>query len=251
MQTRLTTLAGAVAVIALGAGAAPIDREALVARHRVVRTDAQTRNPLQVGNGEFAFGADVTGLQTFHGNTFAQWGWHTLPLPAGLRVEDFKLKPYDTYGRPVGYATDAAGQEALYDWLRQNPHRLNLGRLALAVRKHDGTALKPADLADIRQELDPWRGLLTSRYTLEGRPVVVTTCADPARDAVAVRIESPLAAEGRLAVALAFPYGNPTNIDGANWSQPGAHTTRLTTPGAGRADFGRRLDADRYGVALA
>jgi hypothetical protein len=43
----------------------PIDRQALVTRHNPVLTAIDPLSPLTVGNGEFAFGADVTGLQTF------------------------------------------------------------------------------------------------------------------------------------------------------------------------------------------
>jgi hypothetical protein len=43
----------------------PIDRHAMVTRHNVVLTAADVQSPLSVGNGEFAFTADATGLQTF------------------------------------------------------------------------------------------------------------------------------------------------------------------------------------------
>ena len=42
-----------------------IDREALVRRHMPVVTHLDVEAPLTVGNGEFAFTADATGLQTF------------------------------------------------------------------------------------------------------------------------------------------------------------------------------------------
>src|SRR5690349_15787118 len=42
-----------------------IDRAALVARHRITLTQPDAMSPLSVGNGEFAFTADITGLQTF------------------------------------------------------------------------------------------------------------------------------------------------------------------------------------------
>lgn len=100
-----------------------IDRHALVTRHNVVLTNADERLELQVGNGELAFGVDITGLQTFYGNTMSHWGWHTFPLPPQQWPEDFKLAEWDTYGRSVGYATSAKGQEKLYQWLRENPHR--------------------------------------------------------------------------------------------------------------------------------
>ena len=42
-----------------------IDRYVLVARHNVVLDSVNIISPLSVGNGEFAFTVDVTGLQTF------------------------------------------------------------------------------------------------------------------------------------------------------------------------------------------
>ena len=45
--------------------AEPIDRPALVARHTVHVHSLDPQNPLTVGNGDFAFTADVTGLQSF------------------------------------------------------------------------------------------------------------------------------------------------------------------------------------------
>ena len=73
-----------------------IDRRALVRRHNPVLRRVDSRAPLQVGNGEFAFAADVTGLQTFPGGyevplgTMAQWGWHTSPRPPGLDPAAFR-----------------------------------------------------------------------------------------------------------------------------------------------------------------
>ena len=46
-------------------GQAKIDRKAVVDRHRIVTTKTNPRSPAQVGNGEFAFSVDITGLQTF------------------------------------------------------------------------------------------------------------------------------------------------------------------------------------------
>jgi hypothetical protein len=44
---------------------ARIDRHALVARHNPELRAFDPWNPLSVGNGDFAFTADATGLQTF------------------------------------------------------------------------------------------------------------------------------------------------------------------------------------------
>jgi len=73
--------------IAVADHSGPIDRQALVTRHTIERdcVDDNPRSVLQVGNGEFAFNADVTGLQTFHGQTLSNWGWHEDPLPKGMK----------------------------------------------------------------------------------------------------------------------------------------------------------------------
>lgn len=227
------------------AHAAPIDRHALVTRHNVTLTNADERTTLQVGNGEFAFGVDVTGLQSCYGNTLSHWGWHSFPLPAGQKVEDFQLKDYDTHGRLVGYATSSKGQEKLYAWLRENPHCFNLGRLRLLL---DGQPITTKTISKIQQDLDLWRGVITSRYELGGQAVRVETACHPALDAVAVKIESPLLAAGRLTVELAFPYGSPGK-DGADWNKPEAHVT-TPLPGQQRAAFSRQLDADKYFASL-
>jgi hypothetical protein len=59
----------------------PIDRHALVSRHNISWNDIKGQIPL--GNGEFCFNVDATGLQTFGGNTMSHWGWHSFPFPEG------------------------------------------------------------------------------------------------------------------------------------------------------------------------
>jgi len=44
-------------------------------------------------------------------------------MPAGVSNTELRLENFDTYGRPVGYATNSKGQEPLFNWLRENPHR--------------------------------------------------------------------------------------------------------------------------------
>ena len=86
--------------------AAPIDRQALVTRHHVHATRYDPASPLSVGNGEFAFTVDLTGLQSFPGETaahwplmtMAQWGWHSFPNPHGYTTADV-LSPVDVAGR--------------------------------------------------------------------------------------------------------------------------------------------------------
>src|SRR5512147_2043118 len=81
-----------------------IDRHALVTRHNVVLTNADPFATLQVGNGEFAFAVDITGLQTFPEDyregiqlgTQSQWGWASADNPEHFTVEDV-LSPYDAH----------------------------------------------------------------------------------------------------------------------------------------------------------
>src|SRR5437867_6106839 len=119
--------------------AQPIDLEALVKRHNPTATKLDPLSPFSVGNGEFAFTADITGLQTFPEaykdgiplHTESQWGWHSFPNEKGYKLED-AFKNYDTHGRAVPYAASQDGPAATY--LRGNPHRLDLARIGLILK---------------------------------------------------------------------------------------------------------------------
>jgi hypothetical protein len=235
----------------------PIDRQALVTRHNVTLDKPDPLTPLTVGNGGFAFTADITGVQTFpqfheQGMSLAtqsQWGWHSLPNPQGYKLAD-ALNEYSVAGRKVPYASGpgpSGGYSAAANWLRANPHRLHLGQIGLRITKSDGSMADIQDLTSTHQTLDLWTGLLTSRFEVEGRPVRVLTVCHPKRDVIAVRVESPLLAQGRLAISLKFPYGSAEWGKAADWGHPDRHTTRHRIEGR-QADLTRVLDADRYYV---
>lgn len=228
----------------------PINRRARVRRHNPVLRAINPRSPLSVGNGELAFTADATGLQsiaplyerTVPLCTQSQWGWHSFPIPDGLAPDQLKLEPFDTYGRAVGYKTSAKGQERLFNWLRENPHRLNLARIGLEL---DLRPLDTSDLGGIEQELDLWTGLLKSRFDLRGTSVSVITCCHPGRDALAVSVESALVDQGRLRIAVEFPYGSP-GMSASDWTSPAKHSTRIVANGPAAISLERRLDNERY-----
>ncbi len=154
----------------------PIDRHALVSRHNPHVTKFDAFSALSVGNGEFAFTADATGLQTFSElyekefpiGTTSQWAWHSAPLPADVKIENFRYENWDTYGRAVPYPTSSKDQEPLYNWLRANPHRFHLGRIGMELTRADGTKAGPTDIENINQNLDLWRGELNSRFRFAG-----------------------------------------------------------------------------------
>lgn len=88
------------------ASATRVDRRALVGRHDVVRTASDPDLPVQVGNGRLAFGADVTGLQTFLPfATMSDWGWHEDALPPGQTPADYVGQQWDFHGRTVYFWT--------------------------------------------------------------------------------------------------------------------------------------------------
>lgn len=221
-----------------------IDRRAVVSRHNPTLTAIDPRSPLSVGNGEFAFTADVTGLQTFPKLydehmplcTLSQWGWHTIPNPSGQTFADFRLTDYDTFGRKVGYPTSSTGQKELFDWLRENPHRLHLGKIGFLIED-------PAEIGNIKQTLDLWTGILHSEFRYRGRDIVVETCCHPTFDAVAVTVRGP------LAVAFEFPYGSG-GMNAADWTHPDWHRTTETASGPQRIAIARQLDRDHYDVAI-
>lgn len=226
-----------------------IDRRALVTRNNVVLTKADPRCLLQVGNGEFAVGVDVTGLQTFYGNTLSQWGWHSEPLPTGECLEDYTWREWEHAGRTVLYNDGGnPSQKVLTKWLYRNPSRLPLGRLAMRLIKADGSEATMQDLQDVHQEQDLWRGIITSRFTFDGQGVRVETAGDPRQDAMAVRIESTLIKSGRLSVTLDFPYADQNGV--GDWSRPEAHQTVMTQQGKNRANFARMVDSTIYSAAL-
>lgn len=230
-----------------------LDRHALVTRHNVRRTSFSTRSPLQVGNGNFAFGADITGLQTFASfNTLSQWGWHSDPLPPGPGPAEFQGQIWDTHGHGVRYPIPNPEQPALSAWLYGNPHRINLGQIGLRLRRADGWDAEASDLTDCLQLLDLWTGTLDSRFHLEGQPVHVQTCCHPDHDAVAVRIHSPLIASGRLSVFLKFPRDDGREFAdtvGA-WDGDDQHQTHLLKHLPQRADILHRQDANQHYAAL-
>ena len=139
---------------------APIDREALVARNNPQVSSFDSLASLSVGNGEFAFTVDATGLQTFPVaykkgvplGTQSQWGWHSFGNPDHYKPEEY-LKEYD-FGRghkelyACQFKEDGRQKEAS-NWFRVNPHRLHLGIVGLEL----GDSVKISDITDIAQTL--------------------------------------------------------------------------------------------------
>ena len=96
-----------------------INRYDLVTRHNIENSVTDSLNSLSVGNGEFAFTVDLTGLQTFpefYSNgislgTMSNWGWHTAENPEDFGLQDV-YRSYDVHGSSVDYPWQSgAGDE--------------------------------------------------------------------------------------------------------------------------------------------
>jgi hypothetical protein len=196
-------------------GETKIDRHALVERHSPTITVIDSTAPFMVGNGEIAFTADITGLQTFREQysprvplmTQAQWAWHSFPNPKHYQLKD-ALTAVDVRGKTQLYPWLKDWSEAknpAIAWLRENPHRFSLGRVSLYLQKPNNADPVFSDLQHTKQKLDLWNGALHSQFEFDGVPVEVETRVHPDLDMLIVTLRSALLREQRLGVDLAFP----------------------------------------------
>ena len=159
-----------------------IDREAVVARHALrlesgghVDPTASAWDALTVGNGEFAFSVDLTGLQSLNnsfpgGNTYplytmSNWGWHT-PDPSlmgrgvaspfflsdgSLNYTNMEVPILSADGRtgkgnrtvPYQFDCSTYNAQTTCDFLMHFPARLNLGQLAFVLPGRSPSASPP------------------------------------------------------------------------------------------------------------
>ena len=250
-----------------------INRQAVVKRHTVVLNKADTLASLSVGNGKFCFTADVTGLQTFPDDyakgiplgTQSEWGWHSFPNTVTPERDDDKsikgsykieeaLKDYDAHGRKVPYAVKSPNSERnklAINYLRQNPHRLQLGNLGFDLSKKDGSPVKLEDIKDIHQKLDMWTGELKSHFTIENEAVEVSTFCHQEQDIVSVKVKSKLLKTGQIKIRLRFPY--PTNQfldEGNNWGDEEKHQSSILKSINNHVLIEHQLDTTSYTIML-
>ncbi len=238
-----------------------IDRFALVSRHNISNTIIDSLNSLSVGNGQFAFTVDVTGLQTFPEfyskgislGTMSNWGWHTEGNPENYNLSDV-YRSYKVHGRDVEYVHQFRGGEggrraAATDWLRANPHRIHLGMIGLQVFKKDGTEITINDIHNNLQVLNLWTGTIESNFTIEGIPVRVITVCHPTRDMISAKITSRLIGENRLKIRIHFPLGTSLP-NGYDFNSPGKHATKIIAGNAEETLFERSQDSDHYYVKV-
>lgn len=229
-----------------------IDRNDLVNRNNPKLTAVDTLGSLSVGNGEFAYTVDITGMQTFPVEyskgmplgTQSQWGWHSFTNVNGYKHEE-TLREYD-FGRgktelyAVQYNEKGRQQEAA-NYFRVNPHRLHLGSV--------GLELNDASLSDIKnpdQTLDMWNGKISSKFEVNNTTYQVETSAHPNKDMIAVRVQT----KGvKPAIKFRFPYptGNHTD-DASDWNAIDKHSSTIIQQTENSALIKRQLDTTVYYV---
>ena len=235
----------------------PIDRKALVERHKVTVRKFEPLSSLSVGNGRFAFTVDATGLQSFPElyekgvplGTQSEWGWHSFIDTAGYEFSE-TLKPYALHGRKITYSVqwnEPPRNKNAANWFRQNPHRLQLGNVGFQFQKRDGSIAVVDDIQDIHQELNPWTGEIKSFFTIESIPVSVLTYAHQIEDVVAVAVQSDLIRQDRLKIFFRFPYptGEWTDV-GTNYSNEEKHHSIIETQASNGAIIKHELDTTKY-----
>ena len=243
---------------------AAIDRNAVVSRNNPVITKADTLASLSVGNGHFATTVDVTGLQSYpldYKNgvplcAMSDWGWHQYPNSKNLKPSESE-KSFDFgHGHKEIYAVeykkkeDGRHKEAT-EFLRVNPHRLNLGAIGLYLTDEKGKQISLYQLTDIRQEQKLFDGEILSSFVANRKKVEVTTGAHPSKDALYARIKSELLADKRATLRLRFPYPTGKHADDASdWTKPERHRSEIISQTDNHTIIKRTLDATTYYVLL-
>lgn len=239
----------------------PIDRLSWVRRHNPTCQRIDFDSPFTVGNGGFAFGADITGLQTFAQDyhrwgvpteTLSRWAWQNDPNPEGYTLADTNRDYPQANGEVLGFPTRQSTPAG--DWLRKNPRNMPLGEIRLHLSSGHPPPLTLADIRHPKQTLDLWTGTLHSSYELKGVPVTVITVCHPERDQISVRIDSEWIRSGQLQVEFAFAAGHDLavkNTPALDWTHTESHQTEIGRQSSHQVDLYRSIHDDHYHVAVA
>lgn len=251
-----------------------INRLDIIASFNPHLTDINPQSPLSVGNGRFCYTADITGMQTLYEEysaetplcTMAEWGWNTKKADnekGFYTLDDVRMTPYNYCKRTVTYPrVKYEGNEAAYDWVRQNPHKFNLAKIGLYFHNEP---IKAGSIYCINQTLDITTGILKSSFRLNVNSnnnvrtlnniaadnintnaiidnlITVYTVCDDNSDTVAFYISSGLLQCG-LSVNIAFPYAS-CDITGSDWNNTDGHSNFLNA-----SHIHRQIDDTAYYV---
>jgi len=238
--------------VLLFCGFKPIDRKALVVRNNPHVNTFDSLSAFTVGNGEFAYTVDATGLQTFPSKytkgiplgTQSQWGWHSFGNPENFQLEE-TLKNYNFRGKEEPYAVqfnESGRQKDAAEWFRANPHRLHLGMIGFDIPEKEINLI-----SEIDQTLDMWKGEIISKFLYKNNQVHVLSLCHPTQDAVLVQVKS----SARLPLIIRFPYPTGAHVDDAcDWNSNSKHQTIIVEKSSNSVLLQRKIDATVYNVKI-
>ena len=259
-QLRFIVLCMGFGMICLKSIAQPIDRAAVVRRHTIQVNRIDSLSSLSVGNGNFAFTVDATGMQSFQElyakgvplGTQSVWGWHSFPNNEHLIIEEAQ-KVYTIEGRKISYTVQPKEPERAkkaVEYFRVNPHRLQLGNIGLEITKNDGSLATSTDIKNINQQLDVFTGIITSKFTVDNYPVTILTVCHQQQDVLAFKIESPLFGLNRIAIKIRFPYPNGQFKDVGNYYAKDENHQSVISSSLNDAVIRRNIDTTNYTVDI-
>lgn len=236
-----------------------MNKKEVIERHNPHISKVEANAPLSLGNGDFGFSVDFTGLQSFPNSydaplsTQSNWGWHYTKGKRAYKNEDIRYQSYETYGRNVDYPMKPEDKEEAYHWLRQNPHRLQLGRISFRFLSKLGTKVEINQITQINQKLNLWTGTLHSQFLVEEVPVEVITVCHPHRDEIGVKVVSPLMKEKRLEIFTLFSNPDMTHTSWSksifpDYDHKDRHDSTMNHMVNNTALLQRRMDDDVYFV---
>lgn len=109
----------------------------------------------------------------------------------------------------------AADRPQVTEWMKCNPHALNLARLRLV--RADGTEIQAEEIRNLNRSYDLWTGLHTSKFELGVKPATVQTVVHGTNDVVSVRVDSVLVKEQSAWVQFAHYLGSLLMALPAGW----------------------------------
>jgi hypothetical protein len=177
-------------------------------------------NSFYVGNGEFSYGVDLTGLQTF----------------PEFYAAGFPLITMSEWG------TDRVKKAG-------NTYRYQLGTIGLSILKKTGKEISINDVNNPVQKLNLQTGEIESRFNIEGVPVHLKTVCHSDYDMISVMIVSALIKEHRIKIKIKFP-SCITSSKGLKYDLPGKNTTRILADTNNYSILSRTRDIDNYYILI-
>lgn len=239
----------------------PIDRKAVVKRNNIEVNGFDSLASLSVGNGNFTFTSDLTGLQSFYSEydngvslgTMANWGWHSFPNTEKYQWEE-TLMWFDVEGRKVPYrhqSNDTDWAQKACNYFRENPHKIHLGLIGFDLRFTEGRKAQLSDIKEARHHLDMWTGKITSDFIFDNQPVHVEVYCHQDIDLISANVQSPLIRTGQLTVEWNFPAPVAMHThSGIDMTSPELHKSSIVNQSDNSIYLKRQLDTNNYFVII-